>query len=229
MKNKILTTIFLLFAVTALMFAKSGKEILDQTIEAMGGANLSNVNSSFMQMTTSVMGMTMPTKSYKKGDKYRLETNQMGQDVVVTFNGEKGWMKMGEQVMEMPAEKVDQTRSQTEPMINGFKDKINEEGIKIEKVGKSKIDGITAYHIKMTDKDGQVTHLYINSANYLIVKMTANSDKGELEILFKDYKDFDGVKVPVKTVIKASGMEIVSTIEDYQINPDLNDSLFEKP
>jgi outer membrane lipoprotein-sorting protein len=229
MKNKILTTIFLLFAVTALMFAKSGKEILDQTIEAMGGANLSNVNSSFMQMTTSVMGMTMPTKSYKKGDKYRLETNQMGQDVVVTFNGEKGWMKMGEQVMEMPAEKVDQTRSQTEPMINGFKDKINEEGIKIEKVGKSKIDGITTYHIKMTDKDGQVTHLYINSANYLIVKMTANSDKGELEILFKDYKDFDGVKVPVKTVIKASGMEIVSTIEDYQINPDLNYSLFEKP
>ncbi len=229
MKHRFLTTIFLLFAVSSLMFAKTGEEILDKTMEAMGGNKFKDAKTTFVQTTTTVMGMTMPSKSYQKGEKYRIETSQMGQDVIITFNGEKGWMKMGDNVMEMPADKVEQGRSQAEPMISGFKRKIDEEGIKIEKVGKSKIDGVNAYHIKLTDNDGQVTHLYINSNNYLIIKMTASSEQGDVEVLFDDYKDFDGVKLPSKTTIKASGMEIVSVIEDYKINPDLEDSLFEKP
>jgi outer membrane lipoprotein-sorting protein len=229
MYNKLLTAILILFVATAAVYAESAEEIFNKSIAATGADKEGSIKSSYMEIAVSVMGMEIPSKVWKSGDKFRLESNQMEQDIVVTYNGKKGWTKMAGNVMEMPADQVQQTQKQTEPPVNPLKDIQNQEGIKIEKAGKTKIDGVTTFNIKVTDKDGKVSNFYIDSKTYLIVKMTGTSERGPIEVKFKEYKDFDGIKMPTKILVSVGGMEMTTSVKDFKVNPDINDSLFEKP
>lgn len=229
MYNKLLTAILILFVASAAVYAESADDIFKKSIAASGGDKINNLKSSYMEISMSVMGMEMPSKVWKKGEKFRLEANQMGQDVVVTYNGKKAWAKMAGNVVEMPDDQLAQTQKQTEPPVNPLKDIQNQEGVKIEKVGKAKIDGVTTYNIKVTDKEGEVSNFYINSKTYLLVKMTGTSERGPIEVQFKEYKDFDGIKMPTKILVNVGGMSMTTNVKDFKINPDLKDSLFEKP
>ncbi len=229
MYNKLLTAILILFVASAAVYAKSAEEIIDKSIAAVGGDKIDNLKASFMEISMNVMNMEIPSKVWKAGDKFRLESNNMGQEILVVYNGKKGWLKMAGNVNEMPEAQVEQTRKQIEPPTNPLKSMLKKEGTKVEKVGKVKIDGVTAFNIKITEKDGTVSNFFINSKTYLVMKMTGKSERGPVEIHFKDYKDYDGIKMPAKIEINAGGMSMTMTIKEFKPNPKIKSSLFEKP
>jgi outer membrane lipoprotein-sorting protein len=170
------------------------------------------------------MGMTM----YMKKPSFRLEQNMMGQDMIMVFDGTNGWMKSPQGTQELTPEQLEQMKAQSDVNsmnLYAFKEK----GYTIEKVGKEKIDGVTVFNLKITDKEGKVSNLYIDAEKYLAVKLTSDTEAGNAEILFVDYKKFDCILMPSKMTIKAGGMEMAMKIEDYKCNPKIDDSKFKKP
>ena len=230
MKNKLIITLLILFAGSLYVYSQTGKEILQKSINAMGVDKQASAKSTYMESVTSVMGQTVPMKVWKAEPKYRIESSQMGQNVIIVFNGTKGWMSMAGNVMEMPEDRVNSVKSQSSTPTDAFIGLLNNDSIKIEKVGKARIEGVTAYNLKITDADGTVSNMYINTNTYLPVKMkTSKSETGDVEVFFKNYKEFDGVKMPTKMIVKMQGMEITMEIKDFKINPTMDDSLFSKP
>lgn len=230
MKNKLIAALLLLFAGSLYVYSQTGKEILQKSINVMGVEKQASAKSTFMESITSVMGQNVPMKIWKEKPKIRIESSQMGQNVIIVYNGKNGWMSMAGQVMEMPEDRINSVKSQSSTPTDAFTGLINNDSVKIEKVGKVRVEGVTAYNIKITDTDGTVSNMYINTNTYLPVKMTtSNSKAGNVVVLFKNYKEFDGVKMPGKMIIKVQGQEMTMEIKDFKLNPSIDDSLFEKP
>jgi hypothetical protein len=97
MKAKILSILILIFAVTYAN-SQTAEMIVSKAINAIGGEkSFKNINSVEYNMTLTGMGQEMPMKFYKKGeDKFRLEMNYMGQEMISVFNGKSGWTKTAE-------------------------------------------------------------------------------------------------------------------------------------
>ncbi len=231
MKNKLFIVLLIIFVGSLSAYSQTGEEILKKSLKAMGSENTANAKSTYMELEISIMGQNIPMKIWKQEPKFRIESSQMGQNMIFVFDGTNGWMSMAGQVMEMPVDKIDQMKSQSSNPTDEFSKFIDNDSIKIEKVGKSKVEGVIAYNLKITAPNNIVSNMYINSDTFLPVKITSNNSEagGEVVVLFKNYKEFDGVKMPSKMLIKAQGMEITRNVLDYKLNPKIDDSRFDKP
>ena len=231
MKNKLFIVLLIIFVGSLSAYSQTGEEILKKSLKAMGSEKTANANSTYMETEISVMGQNIPMKIWKQEPKFRMESSQMGQNMIFVFNGTKGWMSMSGKVMEMPADKIEQMKAQSSNPTDEFSKLIDNDSVKIEKVGKSRVEGVIAYNLKITAPNNSVSNMYINSNTFLPVKITSTNPKagGEVVVLFKNYKELDGVKMPSKMLIKAQGMEMTMKIVDYKLNPKIDDSRFNKP
>ena len=104
---------------------------------------------------------------------------------------------------------------------------------KAETVGVETIDGDECYKIVLTPKEGKTETQYFSKKTGLAVKTqtTAVTQMGEMqvEVVVSDYKEFGGVKIPTKTVQKASGQEFVIIIDNVKVNESLPPNRFEPP
>jgi len=212
------------------LFSQSVDEIIEKSIEASGGKEMyENMKSSYMLMSMQVMGMEMKMKMYYQEPKVRIEQEGMGQNTVVVFNGEKGWMLANGAVQEMPLEQIEQMKNQNSANAASLWHVAKQEDVKIEKVGKTKVDGVTAFNLKITDKEGNESNVFIDASTYQMIKMKMNSEAGEMEMFFTEYKTFDGYTMPTKYTVNVQGMKVESNIVEFKMNPDFDESLFAKP
>lgn len=233
MYYKLLSSIIILIFSSLAIMSQSVDEILDKSIEASGGVKaFENVKTTYSVIKMEVMGMEMKMKLYTKApDKSRVEQSVMGQEIVVVFDGEKGWMNnpMAGGVTEVPVDQIDQIKRQNSSNSSNLWDWRKREGVTIEKIGKVRLDGASVYHLKVTEKDGTESNIYLDANTYLMTKLTMPSEAGDVEIKFLDYKDYDGFKMASRFVTEAMGMEVIATMEEYKINIPVDDSLFAKP
>ncbi|WP_420147996.1 outer membrane lipoprotein-sorting protein [Spirosoma sp.] len=216
--------------------AQTVDEIVDKHVAAIGGMDkLSNVKTLYIERSLAVQGMEIPSKStILVGKAMRNESSVMGNSMVQVVDGTTGWMirpaMMGGSgdPEDMPADQLKQQVGQLDPFgpLVNYKAKGNQ----IELVGKEKVDGKDAYHLKVTTKEGQTIDDYLDANTYLIskVKMTMNGQAGE--ILFSNYKDKDGIKF-ANTMEMASpqGGNITFTTEKITVNGPVDEAIFKKP
>lgn len=105
-----------------------------------------------------------------------------------------------------------------------------------ETVGEAVVDGKPCYKIEMTPKEeDKPATWYIDKESHLLwrVDMSVQNAMGtyETENYLEDYKDVDGVKIPMKsrTVVAAVEMEQVITLESVEQNVDLPKGVFDLP
>jgi len=224
-------SIFAIMMISSLsLMSQTVDEIIEKSIEAAGGkAVFENMKSSYMLMSMQVMGMEMKMKMYFQEPKVRIEQEGMGQNMVVVFDGEKGWMKNQGMVEEIPQEQIEEMKSQSSANAASLWHIRKQEGINIEKVGKTKVDGVSAYNLKITDKEGKVSNVYLDASTYHMVKMKMSSEAGEMEMFFSELKTFNGYTMPTKYTVNVQGMKVESNIVEFEMNPKLDNSLFDKP
>ena len=108
-------------------------------------------------------------------------------------------------------------------------------GIKVELIGKEKIEDRVAYNLKITFKSGNVDNYYLDAKTYLpfMVKGTTKQDGKVLPstTIIDQYIDTGGVMIPYYFKFDAEGGEgseiiKVSTVE---LNPELEDTVFTFP
>lgn len=104
---------------------------------------------------------------------------------------------------------------------------------KAETVGVEDVDGKPAYKVVLTPKEGNPTTSFYDKTSGLLVRTdtTTKGPMGEVSVstLVSDYKDFDGVKLPLKIKQKVLTQEIVITIDKVEQNVDVPPGTFDLP
>lgn len=232
--NKLLIATMSLF-VSIGAYAQTVDEIVDKHVAALGGLDkLNGVKTLVTERSLSVQGMEIPNKTMLVvGKSMRTESSVMGNSMVQVVDGTTGWMVRPAMMggtgdpEDMPADQVKMQLGQLDPFgpLVNYKTK----GHKVELVGKEKVDGKDAYHLKVTTKDGSVMEEYVDATTYMISKisMPVNGQTGEL--MFSNYKDVDGIKF-ANTMEMASPQGMLTfTTEKVSVNGKLDDALFKKP
>lgn len=104
---------------------------------------------------------------------------------------------------------------------------------KVETVGVEDVEGKPAYKVVLTPKEGKPETSFYDKATKLEVKsvQSVKSPQGEIEVesITLEWKDFDGIKIPVKSKQKILTQELVTTIDEVKQNVDLPEDTFAPP
>ena len=216
-----------LFAAAAMMSIQSVKaqtadEVIDKYVTALGGKEkILSLKSVKKVGSLNVQGMDVGltvTRVQGVGSRNDISVPGMGEGFQVV-NPIKGWDFMPFMGQASPEEvSVDKLKSSFSLLdIQGSLVNYKEKGSQVEMSGKEKVENAECYKLKLTDKQGVISTLFIDSkSNYLVKSIiTAKSSNGDIntELSFGDFKKTDeGYIFPFSEVMDR-GTIIFTSIE----------------
>lgn len=216
-----------LFAAAAMMSIQSVKaqtadEVIDKYVTALGGKEkLLSLKSVKKVGSLNVQGMDVGLKITRVqgvGSRNDISVPGMGEGFQVV-NPIKGWDFMPFMGQTSPEEvSGDKLKSSLSLLdIQGSLVNYKEKGSQVEMSGKEKVENAECYKLKLTDKQGVISTLFIDSkSNYLVKSIiTAKSSNGDIntELSFGDFKKTDeGYIFPFSEVMDR-GTIIFTSIE----------------
>jgi outer membrane lipoprotein-sorting protein len=230
MKKLFFTTACLLAAIAI------NAQSLDEIVKKYTAANMLDLISGkeTIKITAnlSMMGMEMPLEMWmKKPNKIKTVTNMGGQEMIQVFDGEKGYtvnpMMGSTDPVEMTAEQV--TDIQRNNIFQNYLEDYLKKG-RLNLEGEESVNGKPAFKIKATLESGATAYLFIDKAEYLLLKTTTEITQGGMAMTVEsfpsDYRDNNGVFLPMKTTASMSGMEIVTSFTKVEVDIPIDDSVF---
>lgn len=240
MVRKTLAGIAVLAVLASLASAQTADELIAKNIQAKGGMEKLKAVKSVRATgkITGGPGMEFPfVMVNRRPNNTRLEFTFQGMTGVQAYDGKTAWMSMpfmGKKDPEvMPADESKMIQEQADfdgPLVD-----YKEKGNTVELVGKEQVEGADAFKLKVTLKNGDIRHVYLDAETYLELKMEARRMVRGTEIdgesLYGDYKEVSGMMMAhaMESGAKGSPQRQKMTIEKIELNPDLADSLFVMP
>lgn len=216
-------------------------EVLDNYYEAVGGLDTWQSVQSMRATGKMAMGGTGIEAPFtvvtKRPDKIRLEFTFQGMTGIQAFDGETAWMVMpfmgstDPEVMPEDIAKQFKDEGDVDGPLMGWK----ESGHQVELIGKEETEGTAAYKIKVTKKDGDVEYYFLDAEYFIPIRVESSSEiQGrtvDIEVILSDYKEVDGLMVAHSIEQKEKGAPSgqVITIEQVELNVDIDDSTFTMP
>jgi hypothetical protein len=240
MFRKTLAGIALLALLAPIASAQTVDELLAKNYQAKGG--LEKLKAVKSQRATGKMimgpGMEFPfVVESKRPRSMRVRFEVQGMTGIQAYDGKTAWRSMpfmGKKEPEvMPADEAKMVEEQADfdgPLVD-YKQK----GHTVELVGKEQVEGADAYKLKVTLKDGDVRHYYLDAETYLEIKVEAKrvvrGTEMEGETTLGDYKEVGGLMIPHATEngVKGNPQRQKMVLEKVELNPEIADSLFAMP
>lgn len=243
---------FIVFLVVALMglstrttFAQAmtADQIIEKNIAARGGL------SAWREIHTMTMTGKMDAGSkqnvqlpfvmqLKRPRMSRLEIEFAGKTALQVYDGTNGWKVrpfLGRKQVEPFTLAETETASEQE-QLDGYLIDHEAKGVKVEFQGTEAVEGRTAYKLKLTMKNNQVRHLWVDSQSFLEVKLEGiprrlDGKMRGVEVYYRDYRSVGGLKIPfvIETVVENVLPSRKINIESVVLNPKLAESAFGKP
>ena len=178
------------------------------------------------------------TLDLKRPNKTRLEIQFAGKAAVQVYDGQHGW-KLRPFLNRTDAEPFTRDEAKTEaarddldgPLIGSAAN-----GTRVEMDGTELVEGQPAYKLKVTQKNGDVKHVWIDAKTFLDVKMDGfprhmDGKVHNVYVYQRDFRSVQGVMIPfvMETAVEGYSDTHKMTIEKAEVNPQLNDALFAKP
>ena len=238
--TRIFASAFILLATSAASFAQTANEIVAKHIEAMGGADKwKAVKAMEMNNKFTVQGMDIASKTViVSGKSLRTDISVMGQEIISAIDGETGWAQQPAMMggtgepEDMPGAIIKESRKQV--YLGGSLMNYKENGSTIELVGKEKLEGVDVYHLKLTEKAGDITNLFVSTSNYYVLKSAGKRNiqgkEVDAEVNFSNFKQIEGLTFPytMETASPMGGMMTIET-DSIKLNPKVDESIFKKP
>jgi hypothetical protein len=185
----------------------------------------------------------------KRPRKLRFELQFNGQAAVQVYDGVNGWKLRPflnrNEVEPYTAEEMKIASMQSD--LDGPLVDYAAKGNRVELDAAEKVEGRDTYKLKLTMKNGQVVHVWIDSQNFLETKIEGaprrlDGIEHPVEIYFRDYRAVDGLQMPF--VLETKVLPVAKngfglrdtpvpveriTIEKVEVNPKLEESQFSKP
>lgn len=223
MKKSILLFVALLAVV--MVNAQTIEEIVKKYTAANNLDKMAGTSSVKITGKMTAMGMDMTMEMWMKNpDKMRMVMSVMGQEVISIIDGKKGYtIAGGAEPVEMSLSQVEQNANQN--IFNNYLDGYLKKGA-LTYIGSENVGDKPAYKIKVVVDASTTLTMFIDKASNLLVKTSASNAEGSADITYTDYKDNQGVIIPMKTITSAQGMEMVMIFEKVEVNIPMDDSLF---
>lgn len=227
----------LIFVLTGLIIAtvinaQSLEEIVKKYSDANKQDKVSSLKTIKITGKMSMMGMDLPLEMWMKNpNKIKTVTNFNGQEMISVFDGVKGYsvnpMTGSAEPVEMTADQVKQTQN-SNYFINSMATYLKEG--KLTLVGEEKVNDKAAFKIKANLDGGNTTDMYIDKVSYLLVKTSTNVNSGGMSVTVDafptDYKETNGLILPMKTTSSAQGMEFSIIFDKVEVDIPIEDSVF---
>jgi hypothetical protein len=178
-----------------------------------------------------VMEMKRPGKS-------RVEIDFAGKTAVQVYDGKDGWM-MRPYLNRTDWEPFtpEQAKSQAHTAgIDGVLFDYAARGTKVALDGVEPVEGHDAYKLKLTLKNGDIQHVWVDAQSFLDVKVegTPRRMDGRMHTVWiyqRDFRPVQGLSVPfvLETAVDGYKDTHKMIIEKVGLNPQLDDALFAKP
>jgi outer membrane lipoprotein-sorting protein len=239
--TKLNSFIILLITSSMISYSQTADDIINKYIDAIGG--MSKIESIRTVKVTGKSGfgsMEFPfAMTYKLPSAVYMEVTMQGLTMKRAYDGTAGWKIVPFQGQKDP-EKMNEgeiKNMKEEADFNGQLVNYKSKGDSVEFLGKEDMEGSDTYKLKVTNKDGDVTYYYLDTASYLILKSSTKRKMNEKEIdmdtYYSDYKTIDGYTMPFAMETKADmgpmGHTQKVTIESVEFNVPVDDSIFKMP
>ena len=185
----------------------------------------------------------------KRPGKMRLELKFNGQTAVQVFDGADGWKLRPflnrQEVEPYSAEELKIASMQAE--LDGPLVDYAAKGTQIELKGMEKVEDRDTYKLKMTLKNGQSLHVWIDAQTFLEVKIEGQPRRLDgiyhpVEVYYRDYRPVEGLQIPFVLETRVLPLAPAArgprdtpvpteriVVEKVLVNPRLEESLFSKP
>ena len=174
----------------------------------------------------------------KRPSKSRVEIEFAGKTAVQVYDGSNGWKvrpflnRNDVEPFTADEVKAEEGRGQLDGPLVDYAAK----GTKVELEGVEKVEGRDAYKLKLTAKNGNVQHVWIDTQSFLDVKVEGAPRRmdGKMRTVWiyqRDFRSVQGVTVPftLETAVDGYHDTHKMVIEKIEVNPKLDDGLFAKP
>lgn len=173
----------------------------------------------------------------KRGRKSRLELDFSGKTAVQVYDGTNGWKLRPylnrHEVEAFTADEMKAVALQSD--LDGPLMDYAAKGTKVELDGTEKVEGNDTYRLKLTLKNGQTQHLWVDAKTLLETKIEGTPRRLDgkyhpVEIYYRDYKTVSGLMIPYVMETKVQGVKQPEKIEieNIAVNPRVEDSRFAK-
>ncbi len=182
--------------------------------------------------------------------KARLQIQFNGKTAVQVYDGTNGWkLRPYLNRLEVDPFTADELKtSSMQPELDGPLIDYAAKGTRIELDGIEKVEDRDAYKLKLTMRDGQVTHVWIDAQSFLEAKIEGQPRRLDgiehpVEVYYRDYRSVNGLQIPfvletkVLPAAKPAAAAVRETpiptekilFETVVVNPKLDTALFSKP
>lgn len=212
--------------------AQTADEIIRKHVDAIGGLDKwKNIISMKMTGTMNISGTELPvTVTTLNGKGYRMDMTINGMANYAIITPTSGWMYFPIQGMQKPQaltedlvkEGQDQLDVTMDPLID-YKAK----GNKVVYLGKDDVEGTECFKLKVTDKGGKETTMYIDAVSYNHIRSVEKSKaNGQEQLSTSNFSNYQ--KLPEGIVIPMSqdGEDGPMTIKTVEINKPVDESIF---
>jgi len=181
--------------------------------------------------------------------KLRFELQFNGDTAIQVFDGANGWKLrpfLGRRVVE-PYTADEMKTTVTQADLDGPLVDYAAKGTKVELDGMEKVEDRDTYKLKLTLKNGAVTHVWIDAQTFLETKIDGTPRRLDgtdhpVEVYFRDYRPVSGLQIPF--VLETKVLPVGRTAQGFRdtpvpvertiidkvvVNPKFDDALFSKP
>lgn len=211
--------------------------LIDKLIKATGGEEaLKKIETRVVvaEMAMPAQGLAIKMKIAQKApNKVFVEQSVPGvMEAKQGFDGEKGWTEDSLQgFRELEGAELEQIKRESN-IRRELSLKEDYPGMKV--LPDEEIDGKKMHVIEATSKDDRKETWYIDAESGLLAKMQQKvslGPQGEIDatILLKDYKEIDGIQIPMTMEMKNPAFSAVVKNTSVKHNVELDDKIFEAP
>lgn len=174
----------------------------------------------------------------KRGRKVRIEIEFNGKTAVQVYNGTQGWKVRPflnrHQIENFTADELKTASKDTD--LDGLLIDYVAKGSKVELEGVEPVDGRKCYKLKVTDKNGNTRHDWVDAESFLEARVEGNPRRLDgkehpVSTYYSDYRSINGIVMPYQLETRVEGIKDTEKIQIESIvsNPKLDDSRFAMP
>ncbi len=223
---------------------KTARDVAQQVLAAYGGADtFKKMNdapfkgkaqksiSAAMSGASNVLDLVV----YGSGDKFRVETKVLGEQVIAGYDGQTSWSQFGDWIAKDTATPTKEVRDEIEHSLKAILSMTNPT-TKLELLPAKPVDGKLCEVIKITALGQSPTTIYADQQNHLVLRaeyLGIDREQGVMGLKAVDYLDYrpiSGSLMPFKTIEYLNSKKVSeTTMQEVDFNFAVTDGLFELP
>jgi hypothetical protein len=222
--------------------AAKAKELLNQAIDALGGAAYLNVRDVTCSGRIGTFDHAGQLTGFGQFIDYTIppfkerQENLPKRNIIEVYNGDKGWdLDRGGVSNAPPADLADFQATVKKDLDNILRHRIHEPDMTFRYGGTDVIDGWQAEWVELIDGENQTIRIAFRTSTHLPVRKTTDNNDSKTHLRMKEieyysnYHPIDGIQTAYQLARERNGIKIFQAFFDKcEYNTNLSDSFFTK-